>query len=347
VPLPDWFRRLFGRARHTETAQPTRRLRGRVDHVVILDGTLSTLQDGLETNAGLTYRLLAERAARGAMIVRYEAGIQWADWRATLDVIEGRGINRQIRRVYGLVASRYHPGDRIWLFGYSRGAYAVRALAGMIDRIGLLRADAATERNVTLAWRHYRSETAGTAARYFSQQYCHASAPIEMLGCWDTVKALGIRAPVLWRWSKVEHDFHSLSLGPSVRRGYHALALDETREAFAPVLWATDPDWEGEMVQMWFRGAHGDIGGQIGRYAAARPLANIPLVWMLDRAEAAGLPLPEGWRARFPCDAAAPSVGTLHGWGKAFLHRRRRVVGMDPSEQIHPSAQGHRVLLFG
>ncbi len=95
------------------------------------------------------------------MVVRYEPGIQWRDWKGTLDVIEGRGINRQIRRVYGLLASRYRPGDRIWLFGYSRGAYAVRALAGLIDRVGLLRAEAATERNITLAYRHYRADPDG------------------------------------------------------------------------------------------------------------------------------------------------------------------------------------------
>nr|WP_275981947.1 DUF2235 domain-containing protein [Frigidibacter sp. ROC022] len=335
------------RGPRAETAQPARRQRGHVDHVVILDGTLSSLEEGEETNAGLTYKLLRDQTAHGAMIVRYEAGIQWRDWKATLDVVEGRGINRQIRRVYGHLASRYHDGDRIWLFGYSRGAYAARALAGLIDTVGLLRADAATERNITLAYRHYRADPGGYSARLFARANCHAVADIEMIGVWDTVKALGIRAPLFWRWSTVEHQFHTLGLGPSVRRGYHALALDETRDAFAPVMWVCDPDWTGEMIQMWFRGAHGDIGGQLGGFDAARPLANIPLVWMLERAEAAGLPLPQGWRARFPCDATAPSVGTMRGWGKAFLRRHRREVGADPSEQIHPSARGHPVLLFG
>ncbi|MER8145814.1 phospholipase effector Tle1 domain-containing protein, partial [Acinetobacter baumannii] len=79
------------------------------------------------------------------------------------------------------------------------------------------------------------------------------------------------------------------------------------------------------MEQVWFRGAHGDIGGQLGNFDAARPLANIPLVWLLDRAEALGLTLPEGWRARYPCDAGAPMVGTWRSWGKWFLMRRKRV----------------------
>ena len=94
------------------------------------------------------------------------------------------------------------------------------------------------------------------------------------------------------------------------------------------------------MEQIWFKGAHGDIGGQIGDFAVARPLANIPLVWMLERSEALGLALPEGWRGRFPCDPGAPMVGTWRSWGKWFLWRRRRMVGRDRSERLHPSAIG-------
>jgi hypothetical protein len=134
------------------------------------------------------------------------------------------------------------------------------------------------------------------------------------------------------------HGFHNHHLGSAIRHGYHALALNETRAAFAPVLWDCPPGWEGNVEQVWFRGAHADVGGQIGAFGAARPLANIPFVWMLDRAEVLGLALPEGWRARFPCDPAAPMVGTWRSWGKAFLLRRKRVVGLDRSERLHPSA---------
>ncbi|WP_172295954.1 DUF2235 domain-containing protein [Pseudoruegeria sp. HB172150] len=322
----------FGRA-------PTGPARGRVDHVVILDGTASTLEDGLETNAGRLYKLLCEVAPEHRLNLRYEAGIQWQSWRNSRDVIEGRGINRQIRRVYGVIASRYHPGDRIFLFGYSRGAYAVRSLAGLIDRVGLLQSEHATERNIRLAYRYYEQSSESEIARLFRRRCCHhPGVQIEMVGVWDTVKALGLRLPVVWQWTEKAHLFHNHELGAHIKHGYHALAMDETREAFDPVIWTTMPGHEGEVEQVWFRGAHGDIGGQLAGFEDARPLANIPLVWMLEKAEGCGLPLPEGWRERFPCDPSAPSVGTMRGWGKLFIARRRRVVGRDPSEHVHGTA---------
>ncbi len=310
--------------------------RGQVDHVIILDGTMSTLEPGCESNAGLAYKVLAVHGNSNQSLF-YEAGLQWQDWRATGDVMMGRGINRQIRRAYGYLASRYHPGDRIYLMGYSRGAFAVRSLAGVIDQIGLLQADHATQRNITTAYRHYQCNAKGQAAQAFRAAYCHAETPIEMVGVWDTVKALGLRLPLLWRWSERRHAFHNHQLGASVRRGCHALALDETRAVFEPVMWDSTADTDDRIQQVWFRGSHGDVGGQLSGFEAARPLANIPLVWMLQQAESCGLNLPEGWADLFPTDAAAPSVGTWRGWARIFLLRKARVVGADKSERLHGS----------
>jgi uncharacterized protein (DUF2235 family) len=330
----DWLERPELRA---TTPEPVRG-RGPTDHVIILDGTLSTLDQGQETNAGLTFRLLDEARKGNRLSLYYEPGLQWQGWRHVLDVAAGRGINRQIRRAYGFLASRYRPGDRIFLFGYSRGAYAVRSLAGLIDRMGLIRREEATERAILLLYRHYQTSPDSPAARRVVRRLCHPGVAIEMVGVWDTVKALGLQLPVLWKFTEVPHRFHNHHLGRSIRHGFHALALDETRTVFEPVLWDSVPGWDGHVEQVWFRGAHGDVGGQIGGFHPARPLANIPLVWMLERAEGCGLPLPEGWRARLPCDATAPMVGTWMAWGKLFLRRRRRVVGQDPSERLHPTA---------
>ena len=310
--------------------------RGQVTHVIILDGTMSMLEDGCESNAGLTYKLLASLNAPNLSLF-YEAGLQWQDWRATGDVLMGRGINRQIRRAYGYLASRYHEGDRIFLLGYSRGAFAVRSLAGVIDQIGLLRSEHATERNIITAYRHYQCGMSDSAQAEFHAAFCHPETEIEMVGVWDTVKALGLRLPILWRFREDAHAFHNHQLGRSVNHGFHALALDETRAVYAPVLWETGPDVTGWVEQVWFRGSHGDVGGQLSGFHAARPLANIPLVWMLDHATHLGLPLPEGWQSQFPTDPAAPSVGTWRGWNKIFLMRAARKMGGDPSERLHSS----------
>lgn len=317
-------------------------MRGVVDHVIILDGTLSTLIAGDETNAGLLLKLLLEDGQGVHRRVYYEEGLQWEGMRHAFGFLQGRGINRQIRRAYGWLASQYRPGDRIFLFGYSRGAYAVRSLAGVIDGVGLVRREEATERAIRQAYRHYRLGAERSVAQDFSRRFCHAEAPVEMVGVWDTVKALGLRLPLLWMLTDKYHQFHNHQLGRSIRHGFHALALHETRAVFEPVMWECPPGWEGNVQQVWFRGGHSDVGGQVGTYPAARPLANIPLVWMLERAEAVGLHLPEDWRPRFPCDALAPMMGTTRGWTKMFLLRRPRVVGRDPSEAIHPTAEGVR-----
>jgi len=296
---------------------------------------MSSLEPGDETNAGLTFKLLREVGQRVNLTVYYEAGIQWRSWAEIGDVMMGRGINRQIRRAYGVLASRYRPGDRIVLVGYSRGAYAVRSLAGVIGMVGLVRHDCATVRAIRQAYRHYRSAGRGDAAIAFSRAHCHVGVEIEAVAVWDTVKALGLRLPGVWRWAEAQHSFHNHALAPHVRHGFHALALDETREVYAPVLWRCPPGWDGYVEQVWFHGTHGDIGGQLAGYAPARPLANVALVWMLERLAACEVPLPEGWRARIPCDPGAPQVGTWRRWGKVFLLRKRRIVGQDRSERLH------------
>ncbi|MEO0372354.1 MAG: DUF2235 domain-containing protein [Pseudomonadota bacterium] len=308
--------------------------RGPRTHVIVLDGTMSTLKPGCESNAGLAYKLLVEAGDPGLSLY-YEAGLQWQDWRGTRDVIAGRGINRQIRRAYGYLANRYRPGDRIVLLGYSRGAFAVRSLAGVIERVGLLRAGCATERNVEMAYRHYQAQEVTQASRDFARAHCHDGVEIEMIGVWDTVKAMGIIMPVLWRLSVPAHAFHDHRLGRSVRAGYHALALNETRVVYNFVPWEVPEGHSGRVEQVWFRGNHSDVGGHLNGFHAARPLSNIPLVWMLEKLAFHGLALPENWRAQFPRDVMAPSTGNWGGWTKLFVTRRRRKILRDRSERLH------------
>ena len=300
---------------------------------------MSSLDPGWETNAGLALKLFQEAAGPAEISLFYESGIQWSDWKASVNVMTGRGINRQIRRAYGFLASRYRSGDKIILMGYSRGAYAVRSLAGVIDRVGLLTPEHATERNINQVYRHYQDTPDSRASVIFSEEFCHADVQIEAVAVWDTVKALGLRLPVLWRWADVRHAFHNHALGQTIRNGFHALAINETRNAYAPVMWSSTSDWSGHMEQMWFRGSHGDIGGQLSGFQPARPLANVPFVWLMEKVEMCGAPLPDGWRDRFPQDACAPSVGNWRGFGKMFLSRTRRQVGECHTEAVHGSAE--------
>ena len=335
MALRDWVLKLLGRApQHTEVAA---RHRGPATHVIILDGTMSSLKPGCETNAGLTYQLLREVGRTKNLTLYYEAGIQWRDWRSSWNVIVGRGINRQIRRAYGALASRYRPGDKIVLIGYSRGAYAVRSLAGVIDMVGLLSPHHATVSNIRTAYRHYVAGAQSDAANAFRDAFCQTEVEIEAVAVWDTVKALGLRLPVLWRAMNEKHSFHNHGLGDSIKNGFHAVAMNETRMAYAPIMWECRDDWQGRMEQVWFRGTHADVGGQISGVMASRPLANIPLVWLLSRICSCDVPFPDNWETRFEQNAKAPSIGGWHGWAKFFWLRRRRVIGEDRSERLHES----------
>lgn len=338
--------RLWTRLKGFRSAAPPVRLpaTGRpCTHVVMLDGTMSSLTRGCETNIGLTYRLLSELGPDAHVTLYYEPGIQWRGYRRAVEVIAGIGINRQIKRAYLFLARNYRPGDRIMLMGFSRGAYAVRSLAGLIDRMGLLRPAQISHETLDRVYELYRSAPDSAEAQSLKASLSHDPIEIAFLGVYDTVRALGLRLPVLWRFAAIPHPYHDHALGGRTAIARHALALHETREAYAPVLWEVPRERAGAVQQVWFRGTHGDIGGQLGGRLSSRPLSNLPLVWMLSEAEAAGLPLPHHWRHRYITNPNAPSIGTLSGWGKYFITRRRRRIGADPSERVHPSAQSAAV----
>lgn len=309
-------------------------------HVILLDGTMSSLTPGHETNIGQTYRLLSELPEDCGMRVYYEPGIQWRGLRRSHEVLAGIGINRQIRRAYMWLAEGYKPGDRIVLMGFSRGAYAVRSLAGLVDRMGLLLPAALDDARMETLYSLYRNAPKSTAAAEMTAAHCRADVPINFIGAYDTVRALGLRYPVIWRYLPLPHPYHTHTLGEHVVTARHALALDETRRAFQPVLWETANTHAGQdVVQMWFQGSHGDIGGHLSGRLKARFRANVTLNWMLSEAQEVGLSLPTNWAARFPMDVTAPSVGTLAGFNKLLWARRRRTVGLDPSEVLHETAR--------
>jgi len=303
----------------------------------MIDGTFASLTQGQRSSIARIYAMLSgERGRLPAPVqIHYAPGQQWEAWRTLPKLAMGSTLERQICDAYGWLARRWRPGNPLFFFGYSRGAFAVRSLAGMIGRVGLLTHDRATRPNIQKAWELYRNGRDGVVER-LDPALCHPSVPIRMIGVFDTVTALGIRLPILWMLTDPRFRFHDAHLGAEVEHGLQALALDETRATFQPLLWDSSSA-PGRVEQMWFRGCHPDVGGQLSGLEYARPLANIPLVWMMTRAEELGLPLPQDWRAHFPCDPTAPSVGSWRSWGKAFLARAPRLAGADPSEMLHDS----------
>ncbi|CAN5763573.1 DUF2235 domain-containing protein [soil metagenome] len=304
-------------------------------HVYVIDGTMSRLALGEETNAGLLYKLVEELGPRRDQTVGYHPGVQSEGLGKWIRIAAGVGINLAIIEGYATLASRYRPGDAIMLFGFSRGAYAVRSLAGFIANIGLVRQNEATERMIARAFRLY--ETPGSAADDFRARHCHDHVPIAFLGVWDTVKALGLPYPLLSRLAPMASEFHDEGLAPEVENAFQALALDEDRAAYTPMPWRVAPDWEGRGEQMWFAGAHADVGGHVYDAPASRPLSNIPLRWMIEHAAACGLILPNGWQTRYPVDPLAPAKGNRRGHARLFWDRAPRVIGACSSEAVHAS----------
>ncbi|MBL4807768.1 MAG: DUF2235 domain-containing protein [Rhodobacteraceae bacterium] len=307
-------------------------------HVFIVDGTLSRMAPGQETNAGLVYKLLAGMPARQDLTVAYDPGIQGKGLWKWINVASGAEINRSILAGYRQLSARYRPGDKIVLFGFSRGAYAVRSIAGMIAKMGLLRRDVVSGRRVSQALHYYQQAILGEAAIEFKQKYGHRQpVRIEMIGVWDTVKMLGLPYPIINRLAPMATEFHNHSLSSNIRNAFQALACDENRVAFTPIPWACQPNWQGRLEQVWFPGAHSDIGGHNLDMPEARPLSNIPLVWMLERAEECGLPLPINWRDGLDVDASAPAQGCYSGLARWFMTRKPRVFGPDITDKLHIS----------
>jgi uncharacterized protein (DUF2235 family) len=206
----------------------------------------------------------------------------------------GWGLSDNLKDAYRFVVEHYRPGDELYLFGYSRGAFTVRSLAGLIGSAGVLRREF-TDR-VDAAFDLYKSRSphkhpdAAKAVR-FRRRFAWADrTSIRFIGVWDTVGALG--NPLMLHSSPLSRrvQFHDTRLGPGVRCAYHALAIDETRRHFKAARWRRHPDARDQvMEQRWFVGAHGDVGGGSPNFG----LSDLTFEWMIERARGCGLAVEE------------------------------------------------------
>jgi len=325
--------------------------------IVCCDGTWNSPDqedhgEPTPTNVVKTRNCIAERDADGVeQVVYYHAGVgtEGGIFKRTAGGAFGEGLDQNIKSAYHWLASQYAPGDEVYLFGFSRGAYTVRSLGGMITACGLLdlhgldapeswrRTDAAYDR----CYRVPREERRSWADPAWPFHDDAKPIPIRFLGVWDTVGALGIPDdlsllnvfddPARWR-------FHDTDLGPNVLRARHALALDEMRASFTPTLWTR---YEGRDVeQVWFPGVHSDVGGGY----PSSGLSDIALKWMLDQAaepltDSPGLVLRPGVMNQLKADPQATLHDSVRGLFKALRTRPRSIPPIAPGaeESLHPS----------
>lgn len=314
--------------------------------VLCCDGTWNRAdqaQDGVPcpTNVlRLAYRV-AKRDPDGiAQVVFYDQGVGTGNCvdRLTGGAF-GAGLEDNILDAYRFLIANFEPGDDLFLFGFSRGAYTARSLAGMIRKCGILaRRHVKQYVPASRLYRHPDIHPDHKEAAEF--RACHSCCgsdpiPIKCIGVWDTVGALGIPMRGLRSLTRRRHRFHDTELSGTVEHAFHALAIDERRSPFEPTLWLEKPKPNQLVSQTWFPGVHSDVGGGY----ASTDLSDITLRWVMDNASLAGLHWADEVISSAPL--SGNPVGTLHD-SKTGLYRfttgAARPMSHARSETVHPSA---------
>jgi len=259
--------------------------------IICADGTWNTADMPHPTNVTKLARAIKTVASDGVeQKVYYHMGVGTG---AGLDKLFGGafgyGLDRHIVDCYRFLVRTYEPGDQIFLFGFSRGAYTVRSLAGLIRNSGLLRSS--YEDRIQDAFELYRdrgpdAHPNSPQAQDFRRLYAH-EVRITCIGVWDTIGSLGIPVTALSRLTRSRYQFHDVTLSGQIENAFHAIAIDERRKAFTPTLWQIDRHAEQRVEQVWFAGVHSNIGGGY----ADSGLSDITFAWMQAKAESCGLEL--------------------------------------------------------
>ncbi|MBU2957492.1 DUF2235 domain-containing protein [Paracoccus sp. 1_MG-2023] len=336
---------------------------------VFCDGTWSSADQEHRTNVAQLALCVPPSGADGvAQVALYYEGVgvpQGGNMLQRLDEklsggAMGFGLNNRIAQAFQGLARHYEPGDQVFLFGFSRGAYTARSLAGLIRNCGLPKGasddlirdcfwryrsrgtDEEPDSDESLAFRlHHCPEITTSRAEDLFRRAIGRPAPrfrVTYLGIWDTVGALGI--PSHWgipaNLLNRKHQFHDTQLSGMVSSARHAVALDERRRNFLPTLWDNLPilrheNPEGEYLQQWFAGVHGAVGG--GGDVTA--LSCIALSWIADGAARAGLGLDRAMLRQLMADAdpLGPISNSTRGpgWG-------RRILDLSSIDRSGPSA---------
>jgi len=271
---------------------------------VFLDGTWNEPDD--RTNVTKLWELTVDDAE--TQLTHYVEGVGNRLTERIRGGALGKGLSRNVREAYEWLVANHAEDDQIYLFGFSRGAYTARTLAGMIARCGLLLPGASMA--VDEIFDRYRRGKEATPLHQLEWQVRDGATlsaedqrlvvesrrvDIEFIGVWDTVGALGVPFGRIRGLSRSRFSFHNTYPSTLYKGMYHAVAVDEHRKAFDATLWTgfqaegTDFDPLNDdqtLEQRWFVGDHGDVGGN-------SPLTEIPLAWIQEKANAHGLQFSE------------------------------------------------------
>jgi hypothetical protein len=315
---------------------PTRRL------IVCCDGTWNSPNQTRETNVVQLLRVIKPVTSTGiTQITYYHQGV------GTGNIVDrflgggaGIGLSTSVKAAYGFLVDNFQERDEILLFGFSRGAYVVRSLAGLIETVGLLEKEEMFRFDDV--WAYYTLPKIDRDAALLTKvapRRCPAPT-ISCVGVWDTVGALGVPGTKL---CSSTYSFHHTSLGSCVRHAFQALAMDERRGNFQPAIWVRS-DLDQTLEQVWFPGVHSDVGGGY----VAHGLSDTTLRWMLGKLNEYELLEIDEDRLAIAVnrkDAEPYDLGTLHDsrslvWKLIACPIPRPVGITDPStERIHPSAR--------
>jgi uncharacterized protein (DUF2235 family) len=246
----------------------------------------------------------------------------------------GAGLFGKIKDGYTRISNLYTQDDEIFIFGFSRGAYTARCIAGMIAVCGLptQNIDAGF---LDAAFAVYRKQADSTTLA----KYAMYDAKLTMVGVWDTVGSLGI--PALWGGiSDLVYGFLSPQLHPDVKNAYHAMAIDEQRVQFPATLWEGPFDSDQTVEQVWFSGVHSDVGGGYTPDPNDNNtrLADVTLGWMMSRAQALGLVFDPAVLSQFVRSDGSSALGGR--FAMDALHNSR--TGLYTFTPVH-----HRPVLAG
>ncbi|TNH17875.1 DUF2235 domain-containing protein [Halomonas sp. BL6] len=289
--------------------------------ILLFDGTWNDPED--QTNVYRLTRLLHDDDKGVKQRFYYDPGVGTSRYQRFIGGAFGYGLSDNLRKGYDWLARRYREGDEIWIFGFSRGAYTARSLVGMMRKCGLVHV--VTPSLLDKAEQLYRDRELhpdSDACKAFKANFSRQPR-VHFIGVWDTVGALGVPGTKLF---KRYYDWHDTQLSSIVDYAYQAVALDEHRADYNVSLWTSADGQQKpanrDVQQRWFIGAHANVGGGYGPRDA---LADIPLLWMVEKAAQAGLKLDypdvaENAWATDPIDSYAAFLG---GWYAKYKRLRQ------------------------